>query len=119
MKNKLIGKLRSKSGETIGETLIALLISALALTMLASAISHTQNTINVSDKSLEKYYLGENDLVMRKADSELIQSGTLTVNVGAFTMNEDGSVQADYWYNEQLPSNKVIAYTYQKKPLSE
>ena len=53
---KLMSKLRSVAGETIGETLVALLISALALTMLAGAIGAANNIISRSNKAMNDYY---------------------------------------------------------------
>ena len=41
-------KLHSKAGETIAETLVALLISALALVMLAGALSAAAKVITTS-----------------------------------------------------------------------
>ncbi|MBR6220466.1 MAG: hypothetical protein IKQ80_07880 [Clostridia bacterium] len=53
---KLMSKLRSAAGETIGETLVALLISALALTMLAGAIGAANNIVTRSNKAMNDYY---------------------------------------------------------------
>ncbi|MBQ8110359.1 MAG: hypothetical protein IJ124_09405 [Clostridia bacterium] len=56
MKKRMLLKLKSVSGESIGETLISLLISALALVMLAGAISSASNIINNSKTAMETYY---------------------------------------------------------------
>lgn len=48
MKKRIAAKLRGRAGESIAETLIALLISALALVMLAGAISSAANMITKS-----------------------------------------------------------------------
>lgn len=48
MKKRLLAKLRGRAGESIAETLIALLISALALVMLAGAISSAANIVRTS-----------------------------------------------------------------------
>ena len=45
LKARVGAKLRGKRGESIGETLIALLISSLALVMLAGAISSAANIV--------------------------------------------------------------------------
>lgn len=53
---KMLKKLRSTAGESIGETLIALLISALALVMLAGAVSSASNIITRSNDAMNDYY---------------------------------------------------------------
>ena len=53
---KLIKKLKSSSGESIGETLVALLIAALALLMLAVAITATTRIINNSSEKVDDYF---------------------------------------------------------------
>ena len=49
---KLKHKLLNNTGETIAETLVALLISALALVMLAGAISSTAKMITTREKKM-------------------------------------------------------------------
>lgn len=56
MKKSVRAKLRSKKGETIGETLIALLISSLALLMLAGAISAAAKVVTSGKAAIEQYY---------------------------------------------------------------
>ena len=56
MERKIRKLLRSKKGETIAEVLIALLLSSLALVMLASMISATNNMVGKSEKKMEDYY---------------------------------------------------------------
>lgn len=53
---KLARKLKSRTGETITEVLVALLISTFALLMLAMMIRSAQNSVTVSRKAIEKYY---------------------------------------------------------------
>ena len=49
-------KLFSKTGESIGETLIALLISALALLMLAGAVSSAGKIVTRNRSAMNDYY---------------------------------------------------------------
>ena len=53
---KILLKIRSQSGESIGETLVALLISSLALVMLAGAVSSASNIITRSNQVMSDYY---------------------------------------------------------------
>jgi hypothetical protein len=63
-KNCMMRKLRSRAGESIAETLVAVLISALALTMLAGAISAATNAVTKSKTHLDQYYNSQNDDVV-------------------------------------------------------
>ena len=49
-------RLRSRAGESITETLVALLIAALALTMLAGAVSSAGQIVMRSRDKLNSYY---------------------------------------------------------------
>ena len=49
-------KLRSRAGESIGETLIAMLVSALALLMLAGAVSSAANIVKKSNEAMSEVY---------------------------------------------------------------
>lgn len=75
---KISHKFCSNNGETIAETLVSLLISSLALTMLAGAITTTQTNIKKSRIVLSGYY-DQNE----KDDGVVKMSGT----------GKDGSVE--------------------------
>lgn len=55
-------RLKNRRGETITEVLVALLISALALTMLAAMIASASKMVEQSRDRLDGYYKAENDL---------------------------------------------------------
>ena len=69
MKQWIKRKIRSKAGESIGETLIALLISALALIMLAGAIGTSTRIITRSNAAVKSHY---------DADAERAKSATVS-----------------------------------------
>ena len=56
MNKRTMKKLRSCAGESIGETLIALLIAALALLMLAGAVSSASRIVTRNKAAMEDYY---------------------------------------------------------------
>lgn len=56
MKIKTKNKLRSAAGETLAETLVAVLIIAVALTMLAGMITATNSMIQRSKRTMNQYY---------------------------------------------------------------
>ena len=56
-------RLANNSGETLVETLVSVLIGALALLMLATAISTAVDMVKTSKGRLESFYLAENDMI--------------------------------------------------------
>ena len=64
-KSAIAAKLKSNTGESIGEVLVALLIAALALTMLASVIYTSSRMITESKTKLGEYYVANQDLEKR------------------------------------------------------
>ena len=77
----LRAKLKSRAGESLAEVLIALLVSALALVMLASMIAHAFNMITTSRDKMNAYY-GQSALSSPPAASaDPITAGPATVGV--------------------------------------
>ena len=62
MNGTTLKKIKERNGETISEVLIALLISSLALVMLATMISATQNMVSTSKSKMTEYYEKNEDL---------------------------------------------------------
>ena len=56
MHKRIIKKVKSRAGETIAEVLVALLISSVALVMLAGMIASTTSMVTQSKSKMEKYY---------------------------------------------------------------
>ena len=96
-------KLRSNRGETIGETLVALLISALALVMLAGAISSTANMINTSDKKMGEYYSGDAALAEHSG-------GTTGHSVTIQGASASKSYYITCYENKAFETKPVVAY---------
>ena len=113
-------KLKSDAGESLGEVLIALLIAALALTMLASVISTSARMISQSKEKLEDYYAANEELNTRTRDSSknLTTTGTekevtVTVkagDVGIGFLSTGDKIMAQYFDNKQVSNTDVIAY---------
>lgn len=55
-------KLASRRGESLGEVLVALLVSALAITMLAGAIAASSRMVLRSRDAMQDYYTFTNGL---------------------------------------------------------
>ncbi len=105
---KKIGKkLCSQAGESIAETLVAVLVIAVALTMLASMISATVSMVKTSEAKMDDYYKANAALETLDADDPL--AVTLTVSIKGDAEVE--SVSAVGAKNNVL-SKPVIAYRY-------
>ena len=103
-------KIRQQSGETIAETLVALLISSIALMMLASMISATANLVTKSETKMGEYYT-EN----AKLENSETSAKTLTISITS--EGEDGirlnMTVEDVPYQTNSVFNKtVVAYSY-------
>ena len=103
---KLGMKLHSRSGETIAETLVALLIAAIALTMLAGMITATTNMVKTSEDKMDEYYKKSWDLETISAASPI----TLTIADDAAGGNIRISETVNQYKNEIFQKTPVIAY---------
>ena len=107
---KLRKKLKSRSGETLTETLVALLIAALALTMLAGAIAASSNVINKSRERLDQYYT-ENETssgVVRRESGTVVENG-MTITAEGISSQ---SYNIAYNRNNIFGNMPVVAYQY-------
>ena len=96
-------KLKSRGGESLTEVLVSLLISAVALTMLASMISASTGMVKQSREKLDDYYTNNNGLVTH--------TGTSVSGFAEFS-TEVGKVydQVSYLENDESIGHAVIAY---------
>jgi len=62
MHKRILRKVKSRAGETIAEVLVALLISSVALVMLASMIASTTNMVTRSKDRMDDYYNANEEL---------------------------------------------------------
>lgn len=110
MRNDARRKLRSTAGESIAETLIAVLISALALVILAGAISATARIIIDSDNAMGRYYDMDANLATHSDASS-------TLNVTISRTDSEGNLTpidfysgVDYYENNAFANRTVVAY---------
>lgn len=77
---RLQHKLASDSGETIVETLVSVLVSSLALLMLATAIGASVNIVMRSREYMQQFYTAEASMVEKsqKAGSTPTKKGYTT-----------------------------------------
>ncbi len=99
-------KLKGRRGDSIAEVLIALLISSVALVMLASMISSSSSMIDSSRKNIESYY--------SKASDELTGSGTPKFTGTAKLVASDSTVKTsysvNYYVNDNINKHPVVTF---------
>ena len=108
MKKQMLKKLRSKSGESIAETLVAVLIAALALLMLAGTINTASRLITRSKTALDAYYTENNKLSEHSSSNS---SGTSTVTVSSGVADGWISCTVDLYENDKIGSTPVVAFS--------
>lgn len=105
IKRLINSKLSSTAGESLAETLVSLLISALALVMLAGVITASTRIVSNSRDKLNRYYDSNEKLaLMNDADGK----------AGTISIKNEGTVVATndilYFENDEFSKNKVVAY---------
>ena len=104
---KLKRKLQSRAGESIAETLIAVLIAALALVMLAGAMSTARDVITKGKNKLNEYY-GNNE-TMWESGTEYSSGITIVEKEPILGMTVLAS-NIEYYKNDAFGQKTVIAY---------
>ena len=115
MNKQIIKKLNRQSGETLTETLVALLIAALALVMLAGMISSTTRIVTRSRTTMNSYY-AENNMVAEQGASE----GTAYITLGLVNGGTEESKQysVSVYLNDTLGNTPVVSYRVPTPPPS-
>lgn len=113
IKKSYYNKLRSNAGESISETLVALLISALALVMLAGAISAASRIVTRSRSKMKEYYDNNEKLVNLSVESSAGRV-IITEDTSDPASGDDQSAIASipilYYENGTFTNKTVIAY---------
>ena len=115
MREKLKQKLKSRAGESISETLVALMIAALGLVMLAVAVTTTSDLVLTSRNRLDAYYAAneEGDGVVKMTGSARSGNVVLTDASNA-SLTGDGlaeqTLEVEYYVNDAFGRNPVVAY---------
>ncbi len=118
--NKVFKKLKNNSGESLAETLISLLIAAVALVMLAATIAASAGIISKSRNKLNDYY-SENEKsagIVKMTDSGEETGATETVVISADGEDDylSESVKVEYYKNTEIGMTPVISYKYDTTP---
>lgn len=97
-------KLRNQAGETLAETLITVLIIAVAMMMLAGMISATASMVKTSETKMNEYYQGSEVL---ETFSGAERGPTVTLKIGTATFEP---IPIEYAKNEVFSDHTVISY---------
>ena len=109
--NRIRRKIQSNTGESIAETLVAVLLIALALTMLAAMISSTANMVKTSETKMNEYYKANAALETFAASVEPIDVAiTVTNSSGVASSAEIESPKVDCISNNAFSKTPVVAY---------
>ena len=108
--NRIRRKIQSNTGESIAETLVAVLLIALALTMLAAMISSTANMVKTSETKMNEYY--EKNAALETFSSTDSQTSIViaVTTTGDGSSNTIESPQVDYKLNDAFSNKPVVAY---------
>ena len=99
-----MNKLRNRAGESLSETLVALLISALALVMLAGAVTASTRIVNRSRDAMDDYYDANNSMALMQSATG---TTTITLKVSGTSTAVDSATA--YYYQNSL-QNSIVAY---------
>ncbi|MBQ1411393.1 MAG: hypothetical protein IIY94_08975 [Oscillospiraceae bacterium] len=118
MLKKMKARLESQSGESIAEVLVAVMLSAIGLTMLALMISATTRMV-IRSKNITSDYVGSNNQLVEKGDTTLngevevlfvdpisgVQHKRLTDE-----SSEDYKIPVRYYINDNIGNVSVTSY---------
>ena len=119
-------RLRGQNGDSIAEVLIALLISSLALVMLASMISSATRMITGSKSKLNEYYEAANAVSTftetteggssNKASSNVVISFPGVDSDSPLHADSGFSTAVDFYKNAVFRNREVISFRKQATP---
>ncbi len=114
VKKRVIDKLRAQTGESIAEVLIALLVSAVALMLLANMITSATSIITGNREAFDNYVTAGNALMAHEGTAS---SGTVTFKSDNTEMKltddllSSSKITVTYYAN----TNRNIVKSYVKK----
>lgn len=115
MKDRIVKTICSQAGESIAETLIALLVSSLALVMLAGAISAGASVVEKGRDTLKHYYDNTEYIMNHAGEHDEDKTGNGTDEIVIKDTNDTGTVSDIstsilYYYNKTFGKNPVVIY---------
>lgn len=100
-------KTRSRSGETLAEVLVALLVATLALMILAGMISSTTSIVKASESKMDDYYAGNARLENISGTSTTV---TITIADSAIppVVTHSFNVNLNYDENQVFGASRTV-----------
>lgn len=98
-------KLREIKGESIIESLIAILICTLSIGMLVMMVMTSTELIKKSEDGMAQYKRSLNDMISRDAAKDDSGNVTITMNGTTFT------VPVDYYQCDGIGRTPIVAFT--------
>lgn len=114
-KTRLAAWRKRRAGESLGEVLISVLISAVALVMLVSMITTSTSLISRSRDKLEDYYNAQSDMALAGGTDDP-QNPNDVAGTATLTCNDDSAVTAviDAVYSVEDDANGTKLVSYRK-----
>lgn len=104
MRNLIIRKLSSRAGESIAESLISILIVAVAAIMFAGMVTASRNIIDTSSKWMQDYYKAVSSINEQKTGNG-VTGDTADIKVGGTTREETVTT-----YTYEVGGVKIVSY---------
>lgn len=111
--SRIFRRLKRRSGESIGEVLISVLISAVALVMLASMITTSAGLVKTGKDKLQQYYVGQ-DALTQYSETDVPEG--VSIDADSVTIRQEGGsevyavVEVKCFVEEGVDGTKLISY---------
>ena len=109
---KIMRRLRSFAGESLTETLVAMLIASLAIVMLAGMISSAVRMVASSKQLVAEYTAAENALVEHTGESAAAGTVTLTENGTLVALSDSSGTSVAVTCYENSTASGITVYSY-------
>ena len=109
----LLGKFKDRRGESLIETLVAILIAVLSLGLLATAIAASTHMTSGSADTMRKYHNANSAVADHNEASKVSGQGTLVFKEGTKTKYltaDHTDIKVGYYANNESGSVPVVAY---------
>ena len=112
LKNIISAKLAGTRGESITEVLVAIVISGLAILMLATVIATAVNVNQASRRAMNEYYAANNNVVVGGVSTT--GSVSLTSGSDPISLADSDSVAVTCHIGTQADGTLVVSYVEQE-----
>lgn len=111
--NKIHLKASGSRGESLVEVLVSIVISGLAILMLATTVAASVNVNMSSERVMNAYYDASNGLAEKGASTSSDATGSVKIKQGDALVTLSGSrdsVPVNYYYDENVGGTIVASY---------